>query len=54
MGPTSLAPEQVARALTHFVDAEHDPMPAGCTVGWQKVKAELGLGVQRWDKGRRE
>ena len=48
-----LAPEQVARALTCFVDAEHDPMPASCTVTWQKVKAELSLGVQRWDKDRR-
>jgi hypothetical protein len=48
-----LQPEQVARALTYYVDAEHDPMPAGCTVLWQKAKADLSLGVRQWEQGRR-
>ena len=48
-----LQSEQVARALTYFVDAEHDPVPAGCTVAWQKVKADLSQGAQAWENGRR-
>ncbi len=47
-----LDPEQVARALTYFVDAEREPMPAGCAITWGKVKAELARGVQQWERGR--
>jgi hypothetical protein len=47
------APEQVARALTYYADAESDPMPAGCTISWQKTKADLSLGVQQWEQGHR-
>jgi hypothetical protein len=49
-----LLPEQVARALTYFVDAEKDPMPAGYAVVWKKVKADLTRGVQQWEQGRRK
>jgi hypothetical protein len=47
-----LEPEQVARALGYTVDAEGDPMPAGCTVSWKKVKADLAHGVEQWEHGR--
>jgi hypothetical protein len=46
-------PEQVGRALTYFVDAERDPMPAGCAVSWEKVKKDLTLGVRQWEQGHR-
>ena len=48
-----LEPEQVARALGYTVDAEKDPMPAGCAVSWEKVKTDLARGVQQWKHGRR-
>jgi hypothetical protein len=47
-----LQPEQVARALVHFVDAEKEPMPKGCKVSWEKVKADLVKGVREWEKRR--
>ena len=34
-------PEQVGRALTYYVDAEEDPMPAGCAVSWEKAGAVI-------------
>ena len=46
-------PEQVGRALTYFVDAERDPMPAGCAVSWEKAKADLTLGVRQWEQSHR-
>jgi hypothetical protein len=49
-----LQPEQVARALTYFVDAEKDPMPAGYAVAWEKVKTDLARGVQQWEHGSRK
>lgn len=45
-------PEQVARALLYFVDAEKEPMPKGCKVSWEKVKADLARGVRDWEKKR--
>jgi hypothetical protein len=47
-----LQPEQVARALTYFVDAEKEPMPKGCKVSWEKVKADLMKGVRQWERNR--
>jgi hypothetical protein len=47
-----LAPEQVARALTYFVDAEKEPMPRGCKVPWEKVKKDIANGVREWDRKR--
>jgi hypothetical protein len=49
-----LQPEQVARALTYFIDAEKDPMPAGYVVAWAKVKTDLARGVQQWEQGSRK
>ena len=47
-----LRPEQVARALIYFVDADKEPMPKGCKVSWEKVKADLIKGVRDWEKRR--
>lgn len=47
-----LEPEQVGRAMTYFVDAERDPMPAGCRIPWETVKRELSHAVQRWERTR--
>ena len=47
-----LLPEQVARALTYFVDAEKEPMPKGCKVTWGKVRTDLEKGVTEWHRGR--
>lgn len=47
-----LEPEQVARSLTYFADAERDPMPRGCTISWRKVKADLTKGVREWERAR--
>jgi hypothetical protein len=47
-------PEQVARALAYFVDAEKDPMPAGYAVTWEKVKTDLARGVLQWEQGSRK
>ena len=47
-----LAPEQVARALTYFVDAEKEPMPRGCRVPSEKVKKDIANGVREWDRER--
>jgi hypothetical protein len=44
---------QIARALTYFVDADRQPMPRGCTVTWDNVKAELLLGVREWERSRK-
>jgi hypothetical protein len=49
-----LQPEQVVRALAYTVDAEKDPMPAGCKVSWEKVKLDLTRGIQQWEDGRRK
>jgi hypothetical protein len=49
-----LLPEQVARALADFVDAEKDPMPAGYAVTWEKVKTDLARGVLQWEQGSRK
>jgi len=39
-----LLPEQVARALTYFVDAEKEPMPKGCKVlGDQQSEEATGI-----------
>jgi hypothetical protein len=46
-------PAQVGRALTYFVDAERDPIPAGCVVDWEKAKADLTLGLQQWEQSHR-
>lgn len=47
-------PDQVARALTYFVDAESDDFPAGYTVPWEKVKQDLLHGVREWERDRHE
>jgi hypothetical protein len=47
-----LAPEQVARALTYFVDAEKEPMPRGCKVSWAQVKKDITDGVRLWERKR--
>jgi hypothetical protein len=47
-----LRPEQVARALIYFVDADKEPMPKGCRVSWATVKADLVKGVRDWEKRR--
>jgi hypothetical protein len=47
-----LEPEQIARALDYTVDAERDPMPAGCAVSWERVKVDLARGVQQWEHDR--
>ncbi len=47
-----LQPEQVARSLLYFVDAEKEPMPKGCKASWEKVKADLIKGVRDWEKRR--
>jgi hypothetical protein len=44
---------QIARAISYFVDADRQPMPRGCTVTWDKVKAELLLGVREWVRSRK-
>jgi len=44
---------QIARAISYFVDADRQPMPRGCTVTWDKVKAELLLGVRAWERSRK-
>ena len=35
-----LAPARVARALIYYADADRQPMPAGYSVAWNKVKVE--------------
>ncbi len=45
-----LAPEQVARALTYFVDADREPMPAGVTAASDKIKGELNKRVLAWER----
>ena len=47
-----LRPEQVARALLYFADADKEPMPKGCKVSCEKVKADLVKGVRDWEKRR--
>jgi hypothetical protein len=47
-----LLPEQVAKALTYFKDAEPDPMPAKCTISWAAVKEELTSAVRKWERER--
>ena len=47
-----LEPEQVARALTYFADAEREPMPKGCKVSWKEVKSALQRGVRDWEMKR--
>jgi hypothetical protein len=47
-----LQPEQVARALLYYADAEREPMPKGCKVSWEKVKADLTKGVRQWERNR--
>jgi hypothetical protein len=47
-----LQPEQVARALLYHADAEREPMPKGCKVSWEKVKADLTKGVRQWERNR--
>jgi hypothetical protein len=47
-----LQPTQIARSATYFVDAEKDPMPRGCTVSWEVVKADLTKGVRAWERSR--
>jgi hypothetical protein len=44
-----LQPEQVARSLIYFADADKEPMPAGCKVSWAKVKGDLAKGVRQWE-----
>ena len=48
-----LQPEQVVRALGYYVDAEKDPMPPGCSVPWEKVKADLAQEIEQWEQGHR-
>ncbi len=43
---------QVARALTYFVDAELQPMPARCKFSWAAVKKELSAEVKAWERTR--
>lgn len=47
-----LAAKQVALALTYFVDADKQPMPRGCKVSWDFVKAELTKGVREWERNK--
>jgi hypothetical protein len=46
-------PLQVRRAMTYFVDAEREPMPAGCFVPWPKVKADFERWAEAWDRSRK-
>ena len=48
-----LQPEQIARALTYFADAEKQPMPKGCKVSWEQVKSDLEAGVRQWERSRK-
>jgi hypothetical protein len=43
-------PEQVARALTSFDDAEPQPMPGSSKYSWPEVKKALVAGVQLWER----
>ena len=47
-------PEQVARALTYFADAEPDELPAGYSTPWEVVKKDLVQGVRDWERDRSE
>jgi hypothetical protein len=47
-----LKPEQIARALVYFADAEKEPMPAGCTTPWKTIRADLTKAVERWQRSR--
>jgi hypothetical protein len=47
-----LQPEQVARALTYFEDAEPQPMPGSSKYSWPEVKKALVAGVQLWERTR--
>jgi hypothetical protein len=44
---------QIARAITYFTDADRQPMPRGCTVSWDEVKADLVLGVREWERSKK-
>ena len=45
--------EQVALALTYFVDAEKQAMPRGYKVPWDDVKNDLIEGVRDWERARK-
>ena len=51
-----LMPDQVARALTYFADADtdEDDQPLGYSTPWEAVKKDLVRGVQEWERDRRE
>lgn len=51
-----LVPDQVARALTYFADADtdEDDQPLGYSTPWEAVKKDLVRGVQEWERDRRE
>jgi hypothetical protein len=50
-----LLPEQVARSLTYFVEADaDDEQPMGYASSWEAVKKDLARGVQEWERDRRE
>jgi len=47
-----LAPVQLKLALTYFVDADREPMPAGFRTPWNEVRRELLDGVRSWERKR--
>lgn len=47
-----LQPEQMRLALTYFADAEKEPMPAGYSVSWEKVKNDLTNAIRKWERDR--
>lgn len=47
-----VAPQEIARALTYFADAERDPMPDRCTFAWPEVKKVISAGVVEWQTKR--
>jgi hypothetical protein len=47
-----LTPALLSRALTYFNDAEQQPMPRGCSVSWDQVKADIVRGVRAWERQR--
>lgn len=49
-----LSTEQVRLSLTYFADAEKQRMPAGCTISWERIKADLGKGVKDSKRNRQQ